>query len=81
MNVNGICQRGYFGTGIVAAMAAQDFDDRCMLAHRWTKTRQKWPTPQAPPRGSADAATDLTGWIGSEESRGRHPDRGAERST
>jgi hypothetical protein len=30
-------QSGYFGTGIYAAIAAQDFAERCMVARGWSK--------------------------------------------
>jgi hypothetical protein len=32
-------QSGYFGTGVSASIAMQEFFDRCMLARGWTKTR------------------------------------------
>ena len=32
-------QSGYFGTGFAAAINAQDFQERCMMARGWFKQR------------------------------------------
>jgi hypothetical protein len=67
-------QSGYFGTGLVAAINAQEFQERCLVAKGYYKVVVGNPTPPTPPSRPSTLSYRATGGITEADTSGKCDD-------